>query len=177
MIKRISLSLLSLAFVANAYGSSVPPQVNFGASGIFIGTYNDSDAQPYKINAGYSLNQNFSVELNYFDFGEDNSRYDGSGIFFADGYSFEFLAKYPISDFSIYAKLGVLWWTEEGERVHWWEEGAAIEHLKSDGNDIIYGVGVSYSITENVSLKIEFQQSDINNTTTNPLSLGFDVQF
>ena len=177
MIKQISLSLLSLAFVANAYGSSEAPQVNFGASGIFLGGYNDSDDQSYKINAGYSLNQNVSVELSYFDFGEDNSRFDGSGSVFADGYSFEFLAKYPISDFSIYAKLGVLWWSEEGERVHWWEEGAAIEHLKSDGNDIIYGVGVSYSITENVSLKIEFQQSDINNTTTNPLSLGFDVQF
>ncbi len=177
MIKQISLSLLSLAFVANAYGSSEVLQVNFGASGIFFSGYNDSDDQPFKINAGYSLDQNFSVELNYFDFGEDYSRFDGSGTVFADGYSFEFLAKYPISDFSIYAKLGVMWWSEEGERVHWWEEGAPVENLKSDGNDIIYGVGASYSLTENFSLKIEFQKSDINNRTTNPLSLGFDVKF
>jgi hypothetical protein len=174
MIKWIGLSLITLAFVTIKCDSSEFPKINVGASGILTG-YNDI-GKSYKINVGYSFSKNYSAELNYYDFGEA-SPFDGAGGLFAEGYSLELLAIYPINSFSLYAKLGSLWWSEKGERTYWWEEGTPVEHFKSDGNEIIYGVGANYSITKNIYLKIEYQQSLINTETVNPISVGFDIQF
>jgi len=175
MNKRVSLSLLSLVFVTNAYASNEVPKVNIGSSVILVG-YNDSDDMAYKVNLGYSLSKNYSIEFNYFDFGESD-RYDDLSGLSAEAYSVEFLAKYPINNFSLYVKLGSLWWKEEGNRTLWWEEVPTKEHIKNNGNDTIYGAGISYNLTKNISLKIEFQQSLINSRTENPVSLGFDIQF
>jgi len=175
MIKRVGIILLSTVLISNSCYSSELQNIYIGASKSIVG-YNDGGGNAYKINTGYTINENFSLEVNYLSFGE-NSPFDGVGKLLAKGYSVDVLAKYPINDFSFYAKLGNMWWTEEGERTLWWEPQAPVKQLKNNGSDIIYGIGASYNINDNFSIKIEYLESQVNNQTANPFSIGVDYIF
>jgi opacity protein-like surface antigen len=176
MNKQTALALIGLSFIATSICEAAEiPTLNIGASWMLVG-YNDEDKTPYKINAGYTFNKHYAIEVNYFDFGGDEAPAE-TGTLLAEGYSIEFIAKYPMNDFSVYAKLGNMWWSEEGDSTLWWEESRPTIHLKNSGSDTIYGVGASYSITNNLSVKVEYLQSSINEKTANPFSLGFDLRF
>lgn len=146
-----------------------------GVSKSVVG-YDDAKSNTYKINTGYIINKNFSFELNYLNLGE-SSPFDGSGSLKANGYSVEMLTKYPVNDFTLYAKLGNMWWSEKGERTRWWEDTAPIMQIENTGSDFIYGVGISYNITQSFSVKVEYLKSQVNNQAANPLSLGLDFAF
>jgi len=176
MIKRATLALMSLFLIPNNCEATEMPTINIGASWMIVG-YNDGNGNtPHKINAGYSFNEYFGVEVNYLDFG-GRDRFDGAGHLLTKGYSFDFLAKYPLGDFSIYAKLGNLWWKEEGHHVQWWEDGAPREYMKNNGNSTTYGIGASYSITHNFSIKIENIRNSIDDEGASYFSMGFDLLF
>jgi opacity protein-like surface antigen len=175
MNKWIGLILISFVFISNDCKSEEVPKVYFGAS-ILATSYNDEGSSAYKMGAGYNFNKNFSIEVNSLKFG-------GKDLFFAsqefagDGYSVEMLAKYPLGDFSLYGKLGTLWWSEEGMKNDSPMEENNLIHIKNTGTDLVYGLGFSYSITENFSLKIEYLNSKINEHTVTPFSIGFDILF
>jgi opacity protein-like surface antigen len=175
MNKWIGLILISFVFIHNDCKSKEVPKVYFGAS-ILVANYDDAGISTHKIGAGYNFNTNFSIEINSFKFGAKDLFF-ASEEFAGDGYSIEILAKYPLDDFSLYGKLGTLWWSEEGMK----NDSPMVEnnliHIKETGTDLIYGLGFSYSITENFSLKIEYLKSKINEHTVIPFSIGFDIIF
>jgi len=175
MNKWIGLILISFVFIHKNCKSEEVPKVYFGAS-ILAANYNDTDSAAYKIGAGYNFNKNYSIEVNSLKFGEKDLFF-ASEEFTGDGYSIEILAKYPLGDFSLYGKLGALSWSEEGMKNESPMEENNLIHLKDTGTDLIYGLGFSYSITENFSLKVEYLKSEINEHTINPFSIGFDILF
>lgn len=170
-IKTISSTFLLLAVFNSPLFAKETDNYYLGAALTSVG-YNDSNDSTFKVNAGYSLNNYFSVEANYFDFGTYD-RFDGSGELDATGYSLEAIAKYPLGDFAVYAKLGNLWWSEEGSISL---TTPPIE-IDDSGSDLIYGVGASYDISDNVTIKIEYQESEVNTRIANPLSIGLDFKF
>lgn len=172
---RINLLLVSSIFLTNICIAEESPKFNVGASGMIVG-YNDDDGAPYKINAGYSFTENLALEANYLNFGDSN-RFDGTGDISATAYSIELLAKFPIGDFTAYAKFGNTWWSEEGSVNAYPWDGTNIQNIDESGNDFIYGLGMSYAIFSNFSVKLEYQESEINNHTANPFSIGFDFAF
>ncbi|MDP2635731.1 MULTISPECIES: outer membrane beta-barrel protein [unclassified Pseudoalteromonas] len=175
MIVRTGIVLMSALLISCNVNATDNKTIYVGASKSIVG-YDDANSNTYKVNSGYIINRNFSFELNYLNLGE-SSPFDGSGTLQADAFSAEVLAKYPVNDFSIYAKLGNMWWTEKGERTHWWKEAAPTVQIKNTGSDLIYGVGMSYNITQSFSIKVEYLESKVNSQAANPLSLGLDFAF
>lgn len=175
MKKRLHFLLLSSVLAANVATAIENPQFNIGASAMVVG-YDDSDKTSYKLNAGYSFNENFSLEANYLNFGTNDS-FDGRGDASGKGYSVELLAKYPLGNFAVYAKLGNMWWSEKGEIQASQFHGIEQQKIDESGNDIIYGIGMNYAVFENFSIKLEYQESEINNQAANPFSIGFDFNF
>jgi opacity protein-like surface antigen len=175
MNKWIGVILISFVFIHFDCKSKEVQKFYFGASIVIVG-YADADITPYKVGVGYNFDKNFSIEVNSFKFGEKDLFF-ASDEFTAEGYSIEMLAKYPFGDFSLYGKLGALRWSEEGMKNDSPMEENNLIHIKDTGTDLIYGLGFSYSITENFSLKIEYLKSNINKHAVNPFSIGFDIIF
>ena len=175
MTKWIILLLAPLTLLTCNLPSAQADELYFGASAATVG-YNDGDNLPYKINAGYAFNRHFSLEVNYLDLGEKDY-YDNSGDLSGTGYSAELVAQYPVGDFSVYAKLGNMWWQEKGKVDAHFGDNVSPALVNANGSDIIYGLGVDYRVFEHVQIKVEYQESKINDRTANPLSVGFNIRF
>ena len=84
-----------------------------------------------------------------------------------EGWEFSVDGSYPINDsFSLFGKLGVLSWELESD----------IEGLvsldKESGTDVFFGLGGDYNLSENLSIRTEWERYDIENTDFDLWSLG-----
>ena len=170
-MRAIIFSILVL-FSVNAQSNDF----QFGASTI-LSDYDAEYEGSYKINVAYLFDDNFSVEASYIKLGT-NSDGDGNEEFDAKGIAIMGIYKYPINDFALYAKLGALKWKEEGFYNIWWETELPKRKVpaKDNGTDAIYGVGISYSLTNNIAVKFEIDETDFNAGTL-LIGLGFDISF
>lgn len=125
-----------------------------------ISGYDDNDNQTYKINAGYQFNKYFSGELNHLDLGERDI-YDGTGDLAANAYSLGMIAQYPINQWSIYGKLGLLNWSQDGVII----TPSDKTNINESGVDISYGVGVNYRLNQHLSIKTEVESVKVNNNS------------
>ena len=168
--------LLVLLIVASSNSQSKEiSNIYLGAS-VALSGYNDDEGSPSKFNVGYNFSENFSVEYNHINLGTSDP-FDGSGSLSAKSNTIEILAKYPVNDFSFYAKSGISRWAEQGVMNQWWKESAPNVKIKEKGTDLFLGIGVSYNIIKNLSVKIEYLKLKVNDKSGNPLSFGLDIHF
>lgn len=120
---------------------------------------------------GYTLSEYLSLEISYLDLGaiELPNFPDAGGSVDTDGYAFTVLGTYPMNDFTLIGKAGNLWWDTEGSLG---SIAGPISYAKN-GNDLLFGAGVSYKLTDNVKVKVEFNDSQDFNWSV----LGIDFTF
>lgn len=140
--------------------------------------YIDDDSTSIGLTGGYRLNENFSLELSYTDFG-DLSEYDSfdgfTEKFDIDSLNFSIVGAFPVTDvLSVYAKLGHHEWdyavVENGTKV-----------ISLDGGDFSYGLGVAWNINENIDIKLGFDHYDLKSgsekTDIGNVNLGLTYSF
>lgn len=128
------------------YVGAAYSQVKVKDSGEF-----DDDNGAYSLFLGAELNQHFRIEGEYTDFGSY-----GSGVANAetDGFSLAFKAGIPVSEsFDIYAQIGNLWWDTDYQVLG---VGGDI-----DGDEIFYGIGASFGLTEVLHLRLEYNRYEV----------------
>jgi hypothetical protein len=120
--------------------------------------YSDDD-DGYEIYFGYSLSKHLATEVSYFDFGTLHlpNIPDSGGRIDSDGISIQMVAMYPVDKFTLYGKLGNLWWDRKG--VLGTIAGPA--KFDSDGSDLMYGIGCSYDITAHLDVTAEYKIAKI----------------
>jgi OOP family OmpA-OmpF porin len=128
------------------------------------------DSTSWKLIGGFRPIDNFAVELNYIDLGDESGdiagvRLDAEAKAYA-AYAVGFL---PIGPIDLYAKGGLVRWETEFN--------SAGFRLDDDGTEFGYGLGVQARLGS-LGARLEYEQFDVDNTDgVEMLSLGVTWTF
>lgn len=149
--------------------------VDFGSlNGVDI---NDTDTS-FGIAAGYRINENFSIELGFQDFGELNVSVEDTLIKAgADAIQLSVIGGMPVSaNAGVYAEIGFNLWDAD---VSLSRPGFGSASISEDGSDLFYGIGAYISLSEAVNLNLVYQTHDLDDVDVeiDVLGLGFTFSF
>ena len=181
MHKRLGLTALAALGLMAATAAQADTQPGFYAgAGIgttkisddaFDGTGIDDSDTGFKIFGGYDFNQNFAVEVSYFDFGEASARDGGDSLSVGvTGLSASAVGRLPVSDmFALYGKLGFASYDVKAKiSIAGFGSGSA-----SDSNsDLIYGVGGALSFGGNFEARLEYEAINVDSGDVNMISVS-----
>ena len=129
---------------------------------------NDSDTG-WKVFGGYQATENFGIEVSWVDFGEAILDVTPAGFPLtvtgeASGFGVVGTGMLPVSErFGLFGKVGVFRWDLE-VRADVFGQSAAVE---DDGIGLTYGFGAKVKVTENVGIRVEWEQfPDVGNNDT-----------
>ena len=179
-MKKLFIILLSLAATVMSagvlaqgsfYGSLdlTRADLDLGEAGL-----DDTDTS-FGIAAGYRINENFSIELGFQDFGELNVSVEDvllkAGV---DAIQLSVVGGMPVSENAgVYAELGLDSWDADFSL----SDGVDSMSVSEDGTDIFYGIGAYISLNEAVNLKFEYQMHELDDVDIDVLGFGFTVSF
>ena len=123
----------------------------------------DDKDTAWKLFAGYRFHPNFAVELGYNDLGtvKGGGTDAGTGLAFdasVDTTAWELtgIGSWPLANrFAVYGKLGLYYGESKG---HVNIAGLGSGSAKETNTDLTFGLGASYDLTRNASLRIEWQR-------------------
>jgi hypothetical protein len=136
----------------------------------------DASDTGYKGFVGYRVFKFFGAELAYTDLGTFEDTVGGDS-FKASG---ELVALYgmgllPITPmFDIFGKLGGARWETTSESII---GGIGSEKMDRSGNDVVYGVGLQFSIIKLIAIRAEWEKFKLDDQDLNYVSLGVQIQF
>jgi OmpA-OmpF porin, OOP family len=129
----------------------------------------DADDTAFKVFGGYNFNQNFAVELAYFDAGKPNQDIGVGNLEVAlDGINVSAVGRVPLGDvFTLFGKLGYA--SYDGEitgRIG----GQPVSGGDSSDEDLSYGIGGAFNIGPSFELRAEYEAFDVSDGAFNVLS-------
>jgi OOP family OmpA-OmpF porin len=171
MHKRLGMTVIAALALAASMAAQADTQPGFYA-GAGIGTtkvgddnfsgpgVDDSDTG-FKIFGGYTFNENWGVEVSYFDFGEASASDGGDSVSVGvTGLSAAAVGRLPINDmFAVYGKLGFASYDVKAKfNVAGFGSGSASD---SD-SDMIYGIGGAMSFGGNFEARLEYEALNVD---------------
>jgi OOP family OmpA-OmpF porin len=145
---------------------------------ITSGTVDGSDSG-FKLFGGYQFNQHFGVEMAWVDLGK--ASYSGTflgapvtgGSVDTSGFNFSAVGTLPLNpSFELFGKLGIFFWDAKASDT----TGGLPFSGKDDGTDVSFGIGASYNINRNFSVRAEWEQFEAVDSIS-LLSLGIVFKF
>ncbi|MBL4622396.1 MAG: outer membrane beta-barrel protein [Immundisolibacteraceae bacterium] len=125
----------------------------------FAGSCDDRD-RGWKVVGGYQIDENFGVEVFYADLGKA----DAVGTIGAtpatadvdlDGFGVSLTGTLPLTEqLSLLGRVGMYRWDANGSA----SLGAVSVSANDDGTDLTYGVGIQYSFTDHLGLRVEWER-------------------
>jgi OOP family OmpA-OmpF porin len=136
----------------------------------------DETDSAYKLFAGYKFNKNFAIEGSYVDFGEFTAKDAVSGVKAraeVDSFGIAVMGILPVAKhFDLFAKLGFHSWDTKAVAT-----GNNVRATEDDsGTDVVYGLGASYSFTDSVAIRAEWENYD-SEDDVNVISAGLTYSF
>lgn len=135
----------------------------------------DSDSTSYRLFGGYQFNSYLSLEAGYLDLGTFNEQVLQNGTSVplsadADGFTFAVRGSVPVGErFALHVSAGSFFWNGASQI-------AGINSNVSDSN-LFLGAAASFDVTENVALRVEAAQYELDGVDANVLSAGFQISF
>jgi hypothetical protein len=146
---------------------------------ITSGSFDGKDTA-FKIFSGYMFTPSIGVESAYVNFGEATYAGEFSGLpvtggtLKASGFTLELLASHSLTpEFSVFGKLGVLFWEWRANDTTAGEAFVAVEH----GRDLMFGLGVTYSLGRRWGLRAEWERFKLDDASADLLSVGLVWSF
>jgi len=141
----------------------------------------DQKSANYKVFAGYNINKNFSIEAFYSSLGKYNFTVgttgpviNGAGDVTLKAYGADVLAKLPIAEnSSVYARVGYFQLKADAN----FSVGAASASSSTTTSNAKFGIGADYGMTENISLRTDWEYYNDKDTPVNVFSLGLVANF
>jgi hypothetical protein len=129
------------------------------------------DDTSWKLIAGFRPLDNFAVELNYMDLGDESATIAGANFNFeAKAYAAYAVGFFPVGPVDLYAKGGLVRVETEGS-------GPLGFRFDDDGTEFGYGAGVQVRLGS-LGARLEYEQFDVDNTDgVEMLSLGVTWTF
>jgi long-chain fatty acid transport protein len=169
------------------YGDGDWAGINFdgwyGGLGIGQSNYQDVDmdsantrTEGWKVYAGYQFNKYLGVEGGYVNL-NDMTGFTGAVVtnIDTDAWALGAVLSYPVTDkFSVMGKLGAAYMLADIKT----KNGAALTVTTGDDSyEPNYGVGVSYALLDNLSLRAEWERFDREDHDIDLVSAGMVVKF
>lgn len=145
-----------------------------GVGEVDIDTDGFDDPTGFEFIAGFNINENFSLEASYIDFGDASDNVPPSWEIEADSIAFGVLGKIPLSsNLELFAKLGYHSWDAEIS-----EDGFG-SFGDDDGSDIFYGVGATYNFENGLGLGIRYNSYsfDVENDDSDVSMISANIQY
>lgn len=119
----------------------------------------EGEATGYKVFAGGRFITFLGVEASYVDFGEIDDDRDNA-LYTADvtGLTLQGMAYLPLGIADIFAKAGIFEWEADLESTLTGTPATA----SSDGNDLVYGLGIQFRI-KSFAIRAEIEYFDVEN--------------
>ena len=161
--------------------------IMFDYGGLEFDTGRDFDGSDFafKVLGGWQLNKFIAFEVEYFDGGNPEDKFDfsysdpefeaeGQITIEADtsGWIFSALGIWPLGDsFNLFAKLGFVTWSVDGDAVikasgtafgKPFDDKESFSLGSEDGTDFAWGIGGTWNITDAMGLRAEYQQFEIS---------------
>lgn len=180
MHKRLGLTALTTVaalglMAANAAQADVAPGFYAGVS---IGSASaeddesgfDGDDTGFKLFGGYSFNQNFAVELAYFDGGAPDDNFGAVNVELeTTGFIASAVGRLPVSDtVSLFGKIGFASYDLEATA----SSGGLSASVDDSDSDLAYGVGASIAVAERFEVRVEWEAVDVQDGAFSFLSVG-----
>lgn len=136
----------------------------------------DDDGTSFEIKGGYVINKNFTIQASYIDFGEIDDNEAPIWRLKSDAIELAAIGSYAFNDqLSLIGLLGVSAWdvslTEDG----FGRLGG------TDGTDLVYGVGLSFTSSESIGIDLLYKGYDISiegfDLDVSNISLGLSYKF
>ena len=172
-------SLLSLAPLTCAADDGLYLGASIGSASLsedFDGFDVDSSSTAYRLQVGWQLNEYFSVEGGYQNFGRFEQSFDVSGEILdislkADGFTLGATGSVPLSEnFSLLGRAGAFFWDGDADI-------NGVSQAKPEDTNLYIGVGAKFALTERVSLIGDWTRFELEDTQSNVVSLGLLVHF
>ncbi|QBL10268.1 porin [Rheinheimera sp. D18] len=164
-MKKHYLAALTVSsfLLSSTYAFAAPNNDEVDHVGIYVGAaYGllnvDGDDQDFdkednasRLFVGAQFNQAFSLEAGYIDFGQYGNNIFNTEL---DGYTLALKAGLPLGErFTLYAQGGNVWWKAD--------ISATDDKADVDGSDLFYGVGMSYALSKNLDLRLDYTRFDV----------------
>ena len=169
-----SLLLLSLSSVSMAgfyIGGNIGSANTDDPSGLV-----DDDDTGYKIYIGAEVNQNFAVEGYYASFGEPSVTVGpNTATTEISGIGIDAIGKLPVGSSSkLFASIGIFNWDEE-------YSVNGVTNFEDDGTDLKVGIGFQHSLSQAISLRLEYEafyiQDSFDDIDVTMFSAGLQINF
>lgn len=173
MRNKFFLKLIGIALLASSATASAQVYVggSLGTAKRSLNCWSETPCEKsdsaFKLIGGYTLDKNFAIELNYFDLGGHHFSYAGNQVVSdfeikSRALSIASLAHYSFTDkLGGFAKLGLAR-LKSDEKFALRSNNASIQNDSSritfDGTHINLGVGLTYKISDQLSLRAELEQ-------------------
>jgi opacity protein-like surface antigen len=121
----------------------------------------------WKAHGGAQFNEVLSLEGGYMDLGKLS---DGTLRLEADGWFVAGMAHLPITPrFAPYAKIGNLFWDVSAS--------SPLGSASRSGNDLFYGAGMRFRVTEALQMRVEYDRMKIDNCDVDIGSVNLQYHF
>jgi OOP family OmpA-OmpF porin len=156
-------------YVGGSVGSS-------SLSNDFDGFEVDTDSTAFRLIAGWQLNDFFSLEGGYHNFGELEQSFidDGDPIDIslqADGFTLGGTGSIPLGEtFALFGRAGAFFWDGDAEIND-------ITEARPEDTNLYYGGGAKFAITDRFSLLGDWTRYELEDTESDVISLGFTYRF
>lgn len=169
MLKKILLPALALGAMgaivtsAQAYEVSDYVQFNIGqakSESVSLGpnTSSSRTSAAYKAAFGVKFNNYLALETQYIDLGKATHKRSGHKLSMeTNGIGANFIASYPVEDFSLFAKVGYHFLRSKGSYKYTSFYGAHSERDSLWRWSPSLGFGVSYAVTGNIAVTAEYE--------------------
>jgi OOP family OmpA-OmpF porin len=165
-------------YVGGGFGSTDAGDGNAIPDLITSGSVDGKDSG-FKIFGGYSFTPNFAVEMAFVDLGELTYRGTFGGIPVTNGrvetsgLNTSVVGTMPVSSsFSLFAKAGIFAWSAEARDI----TGGFPFSGSDNGGDLSFGLGGSFHLNRNLSLRAEWESFEANDNIT-MMSVGLAYRF
>lgn len=182
-IKRVALNGLALLgmFASASVLAEVQPGFYAGAG---VGKASievddagfDADDTAFKVFGGYNFNQNFAVEVTYFDGGQPDQSFGGGSVEVGlDGINISALGRVPLGEvFSLFGKVGYASYDAQVKA----RIGSSVVFDESGSDeDLSYGIGGAFNLGTSFELRAEYEAIDIEDGSFTVLSVGGVYRF
>lgn len=179
-----SVTASAQVYVGGGLGQAKPKSHCFSET-----SCNQSDSA-FKLIGGYTIDKNFAIELNYFDFGSQHFSYSADQMstnldLKSRALSLSGLLNYSFTDkFGGFVKAGIAQVKSEDSLVIKGNGGVVTDysgHTTFKDPHVQLGVGLTYKISDRFSLRAEFEQfrlkSRVQRTAFQTVTVGAQYAF
>ena len=175
----LAVSLVLVAGPISAYAGDFYLGASVGNATLdedFDGLNVDDNATAIRIVAGWSINDYFSLEGGYNDFGDFEQTFDdGNGPLTvklsADGFILGVTGRVPVSNRSaLTGRAGMFFWDGNAEINN-------VTEATPEDSNLYLGLGLSFSISEKLELTGDWTRYELESATSGVFSLGLQYRF